>query len=163
MNAETGAIDWYYQHLPCDDRDQDFVQERTLIDTVVNPDPEAVRWISPKLTGTAEMRKVVVVMGEPGGLFVNDRETGSTLATAGNVVFFGDLNRRLRAFDAETGAVLWETILGSQITGYPVTYAVDGRQYVTVPVGGVGNRLASHAPELEAPVGSNMLVTFTLP
>ena len=59
--------------------------------------------------------------------------------------------------------MLWETILGSQITGYPVTYAVDGRQYVTVPVGGVGNRLASYATELEAPVGSNMLVTFTLP
>ena len=52
--------------------------------------------------------------------------------------------------------MLWETILGSQITGYPVTYAVDGRQYLTVPVGGVGN-------ELEAPTGSNMLVTFTLP
>ena len=68
MNADTGAIDWYYQHLPCDDWDQDFVQERTLIDTVVDPDPEAVRWINPRLAGTAEERKVVVVMGEPGGL-----------------------------------------------------------------------------------------------
>ena len=79
MNADTGAIDWYYQYLPCDDWDQDFVQERTLIDTVVNPDPEAVRWINPKLAGTAEERKVVVVLGEPGGLFVNDRETGEFL------------------------------------------------------------------------------------
>ena len=33
MNADTGAIDWYYQYLPCDDWDQDFVQERTLIET----------------------------------------------------------------------------------------------------------------------------------
>lgn len=41
----------------------------------------------------------------------------------GNVVFFGDSNRRFRAFDAETGTVLWETILGSQISGFPVTYA----------------------------------------
>ena len=79
MNADTGAIDWYYQYLPCDDWDQDFVQERTLIDTVVNPDPESVRWINPKLAGTAEERKVVVVLGEPGGLFVNDRETGEFL------------------------------------------------------------------------------------
>ena len=47
---------------------------------------------------------------------------GTTLATGGNVVFFGDLERRLRAFDAETGEVLWETIMGSQITGFPVTY-----------------------------------------
>ena len=291
MNADTGAIDWYYQYLPCDDWDQDFVQERTLIDTVVNPDPEAVRWINPNLAGTAEERKIVVVLGEPGGLFVNDRETGeflwadpfpfdsterfvisdvdvetgtttinmdlvareagdqfiicghnvkgwwswsyspvtgllyvpinrsclnqtlnprtvsgtgprfsipdpdigpegdltevraidistgrevwrysqrapnagTTLATAGNVVFFGDSNRRFRAFDAETGDVLWETILGSQISGYPVTYEAGGRQYLTVPVGGVGNRLRTYAPELEAPTGSNMLVTFTLP
>ena len=289
----TGAIDWYYQHLPCDDWDQDFVQERTLIDTVVAPDPDAVMWINPRLAGAAgerRERKVVVTMGEPGGLFVLDRETGeflwaaplpyddterfvieeidpatgqvfinmdlvareigdqfiicghnvkswwgwsysprtnllyvpfnrsclnqtandravsgasprfsipepgretgdltevraidmstgreawrysqrapnagTTLATAGDVVFFGDLNRRLRAFDAETGAVLWETILGSQITGYPVTYRAGGRQYLAVPVGGVGNRLATYAPDLEAPFGSNMIVTFALP
>ena len=292
LAADTGEITWYYQHLPCDDWDADFVQERTLIDTVVNPDPEAVMWINPKLAGTAEERKIVVTMGEPGGLFVNDRETGeflwasplpytsterfvirdidvetgavyinmdlvakelgqqfiicghnvkgwwswsyspltkllyipinrsclnqtvnaqsidgtsprftipepgfeedgdltevraidistgreawrysqraanagSALATGGNVVFFGDLNRRFRAFDAETGQVLWETILGSQITGYPVTYAVGGRQYLSVPVGGVNvGRLTHYAPELEAPMGSNMLVTFTLP
>ncbi len=43
-----------------------------------------------------------------------------------------------------------------------MTYAADGRQYLTVPVGGVGNRLSTYAPELEAPTGSNMLVTFTL-
>ncbi len=291
LAVADGALEWYYQHLPCDDWDQDFVQERTLIDTVVNPDPEAVRWINPNLAGTAEERKIVVVLGEPGGLFVNDRETGeflwadplpfdsterfvisdvdvetgattinmdlvareagdqfiicghnvkgwwswsyspvtgmlyipinrsclnqtlnprtvsgtgprfsipdpdigpegdltevraidistgrevwrysqrapnagTTLATAGNVVFFGDSNRRFRAFDAETGEVLWETILGSQISGYPVTYEAGGRQYLTVPVGGVGNRLRTYAPELEAPTGSNMLVTFALP
>ena len=89
---------------------------------------------------------------------------GSTLATAGNVVFHGDLNRRYRAFDAETGDVLWQTILGSQITGFPVTYAVDGRQYLTVPVGGAAIfRMSNYAAELEAPMGSNMLVTFALP
>ena len=91
---------------------------------------------------------------------------GSTLATGGNVVFFGDLHRRFHAFDAETGEVLWETILGSQITGYPVTYTAGGRQYLTVLVGGgLGmSRLSNYAPDLEAPSGmSNMLVTFALP
>ena len=89
---------------------------------------------------------------------------GSTLATAGNVVFHGDLNRRYRAFDAETGAVLWETIMGSQITGFPVTYTAGGRQYLTVPVGGSSIfRLTNYAAEMEAPMGSNMLVTFVLP
>ena len=104
MNADTGEIDWYYQHLPCDDWDQDFVQERTLIDTVVNPDPEAVRWINPVLTGTAEERKVVVVLGEPGGLFVNDRETGEFLwATP---LPYTDTDRFVISdIDVETGSV----------------------------------------------------------
>ena len=72
-------MDWYYQHLPCDDWDQDFVQERTLIDTVVNPDPDSVMWINPAVAESAQERKVVVTLGEPGGLFVNDRETGEFL------------------------------------------------------------------------------------
>ena len=104
MNADTGEIDWYYQHLPCDDWDQDFVQERTLIDTVVNPDPEAVRWINPKLAGTAEERKVVVVMGEPGGLFVNDRETGEFL-WASPLPYTNTDRFVIRDIDVETGAV----------------------------------------------------------
>ena len=79
LDVDTGEIKWYYQHLPCDDWDMDFVQERTLIDTVVNPDPDEVMWINPKLAGTAEERRVVVTLGEPGGLFVNDRETGEFL------------------------------------------------------------------------------------
>ena len=72
--------------------------------------------------------------------------------------------RRLSLGDPESGEVLWETILGSQITGYPVTYTAGGRQYVTVPVGGAAIfRLSNYAVELEAPLGSNMLVTFALP
>ena len=46
---------------------------------MVNPDPAAVMWINPALAGTAEERKIVVTLGEPGGLFVNDRETGEFL------------------------------------------------------------------------------------
>ena len=82
LRPNSGEMEWYYQHLPCDDWDQDFVQERTLIDTVVNPDPDAVMWINPNLAGTAEERKVVVTIGEPGGLFVLDRETGEFLWAA---------------------------------------------------------------------------------
>ena len=41
--------------------------------------------------------------------------------------------------------------------------ADEKEPHLTVPVGGVGNRLRTYAPELEAPTGSNMLVTFTLP
>ena len=89
---------------------------------------------------------------------------GSALATGGDLVFFGDLNRRFKAFNATTGEVVWETIVGSQISGYPITYSVDGRQYVALPVGGIGRgRLKAYSPELEAPLGSNMMVVFALP
>ena len=54
---------------------------------------------------------------------------GSALATGGNLVFAGDLARRFRAFDAETGAVLWQTILNGPVGGRPMTYSVGGRQY----------------------------------
>jgi len=89
---------------------------------------------------------------------------GATLATGGNLLFFGDLHRRFRAFDAKTGEVLWETILGSLITGYPTTYSVDGKQYLAIPGGGgTLAQITRYTPELEAPSGSNMMVVFTLP
>ena len=61
--------------------------------------------------------------------------TTSLVATAGGLVFGGDLNGRFRALDAETGDSLWEVNLGSPITGFPITFAVDGRQYVAVSTG----------------------------
>ena len=45
-----------------------------------------------------------------------------------------------------------------------MSYEAGGRQYVTVPVAGAAIfRMDNYAPELEAPIGSNMLVTFALP
>lgn len=104
LDPDTGEIKWYYQHLPCDGWDADFVQERTLIDTVVDPDPEAVKWINPNLEGKKERRKVVVSMGEPGGLFVNDRETGEFL-WADPFPFENTENFVIRDIDVTTGAV----------------------------------------------------------
>jgi alcohol dehydrogenase (cytochrome c) len=50
-------------------------------------------------------------------------------------VFRGDLNRRFKAFDAETGKVLWETIVGGIVSVSTITYAVNGKQYVAVMTG----------------------------
>ena len=61
--------------------------------------------------------------------------TAAVLATGGGLIFGGDANGRFRAFDQETGDVLWEINLGSPVTGYPVSFAVDGRQYVAVATG----------------------------
>lgn len=64
--------------------------------------------------------------------------TTAVLATAGGLLFVGDGDRMFRAFDAKTGKVLWQTRLAAQPQGYPVTYAVGGRQFVAVPVGPLG-------------------------
>jgi alcohol dehydrogenase (cytochrome c) len=57
------------------------------------------------------------------------------LATAGNLIFWGDLAHHYRAMDADSGAVLWQTTLGGPISMSNITYAVNGRQYVAVIVG----------------------------
>ena len=59
----------------------------------------------------------------------------SIVATAGGLIFAGDLNRTLRAFDEETGEILWETTLDDVPSSTIVTYAVDGIQYLAVAVG----------------------------
>jgi alcohol dehydrogenase (cytochrome c) len=60
---------------------------------------------------------------------------GGTLTTAGGLTFWGDLHGYFRAFDAKTGKELWKQQLGSGIGAGPISYAVDGKQYVAVVVG----------------------------
>jgi alcohol dehydrogenase (cytochrome c) len=60
---------------------------------------------------------------------------GATLATAGDLIFWGDLDQKFRAFDADTGKILWETTLGGPIQNSTITYRVNGKQYVAVLTG----------------------------
>jgi lanthanide-dependent methanol dehydrogenase len=61
-----------------------------------------------------------------------------TLATAGDVVFYGNLEGKFKAVDAYTGRPLWEQQLQSGIVGQPVTYrGPDGKQYIAI-LSGVG-------------------------
>ena len=76
-------------------------------------------------------------------------------------MFAGDGAGRFRAFDQQTGEVLWEINLGSPITGFPVTYAVDGVQYVAVSTGEL-SRLNGFVRELR-PSAANVLFVFALP
>ncbi len=65
--------------------------------------------------------------------------SGAMLATAGNVLFWGDIQQVLHAFDAATGEELWRSEpLGATIMSSTITYAVDGRQYVAVVNGNGG-------------------------
>ena len=90
---------------------------------------------------------------------------GSVLATGGNLVFSGDISRRFRALDAETGTVVWQTILNGPVSGRPMTYSVDGHQYVAIGSGGLtqGTSFLTLTPELSTPSGSNTLFVFALP
>ena len=91
--------------------------------------------------------------------------TASALATAGGVVFGGTADRRLFALDAETGEPLWETRLNGDISGAPVTFTVDGRQYLAVGAGGRIGQTTSYArfTGTTLPQGSGVMWVFALP
>ena len=78
LDPDTGELAWYYQHLPGDDWDSDHTHERILFRGPVAPDPAAVKWINPAIE-PGEIRDMVVSVGEPGGLWVLDRDTGEFL------------------------------------------------------------------------------------
>ncbi len=60
---------------------------------------------------------------------------GGTLTTAGGLTFWGDLHGMFHAYDAAKGDELWKIQLGSGIGAGPISYSVDGKQYVAVVVG----------------------------
>jgi len=90
--------------------------------------------------------------------------TLSLVATGGGLVFGGDDNGRFRALDDKTGKVLWETHLGSPVSGFPISYAVAGKQYIAVTTGTslVSSSALRLAPELKPGNAANVFV-FALP
>ncbi len=289
LDADTGEIVWYYQHI-VDHWDLDHPFERLLVDTVVAPDPDSVRWINPRLRPGETRRVVTGIPGKTGIVYTLDRATGeflwanptveqnvlldidtlsgraivnpettfveigqerfvcptptggknwpsgtlnprnnvmyfplqntcmtiaptlsrpspdslygvrsraslapgadgvgsihaisvetgrtlwtfdqragvlSLMSTAGGLVFGGDANGRFRALDEDTGEVLWEVNLGSPVSGYPVSFAVDGVQYVAVSTGSslAGGGMNALTPELRPGTGNSLFV-FALP
>jgi PQQ-dependent dehydrogenase (methanol/ethanol family) len=61
---------------------------------------------------------------------------GGILATAGGLVFTGEANGQFRAYDAETGSILWKFQAGAGVNAPPSSYSVDGKQYIVVGAGG---------------------------
>ena len=91
--------------------------------------------------------------------------TASALATAGGIVFGGTADRRFFALDADNGDLLWETRLNGDISGAPVTFEIDGRQYLAVGAGGRIGQTTSYArlTDLTLPQGSGVVWVFALP
>ncbi|MEL7186240.1 MAG: PQQ-dependent dehydrogenase, methanol/ethanol family [Pseudomonadota bacterium] len=128
---------------------------------------------------TSEVRRVVDGKPfDPGKLLAIDPSSGAVrwsvphtmpynggvMATAGDLVFQGDAYGRFNAFDAATGEKLWSVKTGSRITAAPASYAIDGTQYVVIPVG-AGGGLQWVYPELHAAdevLGPTRLMAFAL-
>ena len=91
----------------------------------------------------------------------------ATLSTGGGLVFAGDLDRYFRAYDVRNGEVLWQTRLGTSVQGFPVSFEVDGEQYIAISagVGGGSPRGVPRAvtPEIRHPQNGNALYVFKLP
>ncbi|MEO8098188.1 MAG: PQQ-binding-like beta-propeller repeat protein [Acidobacteriota bacterium] len=287
IDAETGKLKWYYQHLPGDDWDSDFTNDRVLVSTALNPTAATAKWFNKKLKA-GERRDIVLVTGEPGGVFALDRRTGeflwanpwpydvpnfwlknidengltylndsllftgpnqdrilcffntrsywsqgyspvtnslyvpfvdtcnsvhtkdvgvrsahdgvvregskreefsgiskinastgkvehifkgpapinsAMLLTAGDLLFFGDLDRHFRALDAASGKVLWDQVVGGPVANSTITYSVNGQQYVAILTGDglLTGSVLRYAPGTNPPKGANSLYVFALP
>ncbi len=90
---------------------------------------------------------------------------GGILATAGGLVFQGALDGKFRAFDAATGAPKWEADTGYPALSGPISYEIDGEQFIAVTAGwgtalplagGVGSR--DSAPRLASPAMGKVVV-----
>jgi len=91
---------------------------------------------------------------------------GGAMSTAGNLVFYGNQHGVLKAVNARTGKVLWEFDVGTGIIQSPITYTVDGKQYIAIVAGRskgppsffgkIGQRVIDASPE------GGILVVFSL-
>jgi PQQ-dependent dehydrogenase (methanol/ethanol family) len=61
---------------------------------------------------------------------------GGIMATAGGLAFTGEGNGYFKAYDSETGAVLWKFQAGAGVNAPPASYTIDGKQYIVVAAGG---------------------------
>jgi alcohol dehydrogenase (cytochrome c) len=116
--------------------------------------------------------------GNVGSVFAVSVETGATewqhdqragvlsmVSTGGGLVFGGDIAGMFRAFDDTTGEVLWEIDLESPVSGYPISFAVDGKQYVAVATGPslVASAMGRLTPEVAPESSMPTLYVFALP
>ena len=73
-----------------------------------------------------------------------------SVVTSSGLVFTGDMRGYFMALDARTGTVLWRFQTGSGIIGSPISYQLDGTQYVAVPSGGIGGDMTFYYTEPKA-------------
>src|SRR6266550_7985677 len=92
----------------------------------------------------------------------------SALTTGGGLAVVGDWDRYLYVHEATTGKILFQTRLPTSVQGFPITYAVNGKQYLAIPVGTGGGQWsttipAELTPEKTIAQGGNAIFVFALP
>jgi alcohol dehydrogenase (cytochrome c) len=142
--ALTGGKNWWAGAYSPQTNMMYYGLQNTCSDVTVTldkPDVEA-------LYGTSGRDKIAPGARSLGTVYAISAETGKTawtfdtngtamsmVTTGGGLVFGGDIDGNFRAFDQVTGEVLWEVNLGSSVTGYPISFSVNGRQYIAASTG----------------------------
>ena len=133
LDADTGEIVWYYQHLN-DHWDLDHPFERLLVDTAVAPNPAAVSWINPGVE-RGDVRKVLTgIPGKTGVVYTLDRETGEFLWATPTVT-----QNVISNIDGATGAVSENS---------EVVFSASGQEVLACPtlVGGKDWEAGAYSP-----------------
>ena len=120
-------------------------------------DPKDYLGIAKINLATGEVKRIYS-QAEPGN--------GAALVTGGGLLFWGDLNRRFRALDADTGKVLFEQPIGGMTVGGSISYSVKGKQYIAVMTGDGQSGTAGvlvNVREMKAVRGHNAIYVFALP
>ena len=91
----------------------------------------------------------------------------AALSTAGGVVFGGDWDRHIYAYDATSGKIIWQSRLPTSAQGFPISYLAKGKQYVAMPAGIGGGSWSVLIPselasEIRRPNSGNGLFVFAL-
>jgi alcohol dehydrogenase (cytochrome c) len=91
--------------------------------------------------------------------------TASALATAGGLVFGGTADRQFFALHSETGELLWQTRLNGDVSGAPVSYTIEGKQYIAIASGGraAPTTTLGRLVGVDVPQGSGAMWVFALP
>jgi len=90
----------------------------------------------------------------------------AVLSTGSGLAFVGDLDRTFRAVDVNTGELLWKVRLGTSVQGFPISFSIDGKQYIAIStgLGGGSPREVPKviAPDIHYPASGNALYVFAL-
>jgi alcohol dehydrogenase (cytochrome c) len=120
--------------------------------------------LKPGVTNIGSIYAINVATGRTEWRFDQRAGMMSLMSTAGGLVFAGDAVGRFKAVDDKSGKKLWEVNLASPVGGYPISYSVDGKQYVAIGTGGSpeASALGRETPEYK-PATDSVLYAFTLP